>query len=112
MVLIYNIILMLLAIVLLPVILIAFVIQPKFRAGFWEKLGFYNFKNEDKKSTIFHAVSVGETNAIKDLVKLYRERHPEETIIVTKQGHISVSAIIIFSGLNTFRNDKMLKKKS
>jgi 3-deoxy-D-manno-octulosonic-acid transferase len=83
MVLIYNIVLIFLAIALLPVILIAFVIQPKFRAGFWQKLGFYKFNNSGKKTTVFHAVSVGETNAIKDLVKQYREKHPEEIIIVT-----------------------------
>lgn len=83
MVLIYNIVLIILAIALLPVILIAFIIQPKFRAGFWEKLGFYKFNNDSKKSTVFHAVSVGETNAIKDLVKQYREMHPNDVIIVT-----------------------------
>ncbi len=83
MVIIYNIFLILLAIVLLPVILIAFIVQPKFRAGFWEKIGFYKFDTKGKKSTVFHAVSVGETNAIKDLVKQYRQLHPDETIIVT-----------------------------
>lgn len=80
--LIYNIILIKLAIVLLPVILIAFIIQPKFRAGFWEKIGFYSF-DKNVKTTVFHAVSVGETNAIKELVKQYKEKNPDEHIIVT-----------------------------
>ncbi len=79
----YNIVLIFLAITLLPIILIAFIIQPKFRAGFWEKIGFYNYNTEGKKTTIFHAVSVGETNAIKDLVLEYRKQHPDELIIVT-----------------------------
>ena len=83
MIILYNIVLITLAIALLPIILIAFVIQPKFRAGFWEKIGFYKSSEKIIKSTVFHAVSVGETNAIKDLVKAYREKHPEETIIVT-----------------------------
>ena len=83
MIILYNIVLITLAIALLPIILIAFVIQPKFRAGFWEKIGFYKSSEKIIKSTVFHAVSVGETNSIKDLVKAYREKHPEETIIVT-----------------------------
>ena len=78
----YNIILIKLAILLLPVILIAFIIQPKFRAGFWEKIGFYSF-DKNVKTTVFHAVSVGETNAIKELVKQYKEKNPDEHIIVT-----------------------------
>lgn len=83
MILIYNLILIALSIVLLPIILIAFVVQPKFRAGFWEKIGFYKFDKTDKKSVVFHAVSVGETNAIKELVKQYRLKHPEDIIIIT-----------------------------
>lgn len=83
MIIIYNLVLISLVIALLPLILIAFIVQPKFRAGFWEKIGFYSFDKKDVKTTIFHAVSVGETNAIKDLVKAYRDKHPNEIIIVT-----------------------------
>ena len=83
MVFLYNIVLISLAITLFPIILIAFIIQPKFRAGFWEKLGFYSFEKKGCKTTIFHAVSVGETNAIKELVKAYRNKHPEEVIVIT-----------------------------
>lgn len=83
MVFIYNVVLISLAITFLPLILIAFVIQPKFRAGFWEKLGFYKFDKKGKKTTVFHAVSVGETNAIKELVKAYREKHQDEIIVIT-----------------------------
>ena len=79
----YNILLTSLAIAFFPLIMIAFIIQPKFRAGFWEKIGIYKARKKINKSTVFHAVSVGETNAIKDLVKAYREKHPEEIIIVT-----------------------------
>ena len=83
MIIIYNLVLISLVIALLPLILIAFIIQPKFRAGFWEKIGFYSFDKKDSKTTIFHAVSVGETNAIKDLVRAYGDKHPEEVIVVT-----------------------------
>lgn len=79
----YNLILIILSVILLPIILIAFIIQPKFRAGFWEKLGFYSFDKKGLKTTVFHAVSVGETNAVKELIKEYRKMHPEELIVVT-----------------------------
>ena len=82
-VLIYNFVLISIVITLLPIILIAFWIQPKFRAGFKEKIGFYKFNNNKKRATVFHAVSVGETNAIKELVKTYREQNPDDIIIVT-----------------------------
>ncbi len=80
---IYNLCLIVFSIILLPVILAAFIIQPKFRAGFWEKLGFYNYDKKGPKTTVFHAVSVGETNAIKELVKSYKNIHPDEKIIIT-----------------------------
>ena len=57
MVVVYNIVLIFLAIILLPVIAVAFYVQPKFRAGFKEKLGFYEFDNKGRKTTVFHAVS-------------------------------------------------------
>lgn len=83
MVFIYNVILIVLSIILLPIIIIAFIIQPKFRVGFWQKLGFYKFNKKGQKSTIFHAVSVGEANAIKELVIQYSYWHPEENIVIT-----------------------------
>ena len=88
---IYQFLLILSAIILLPVILIAFVIQPKFRAGFWQKIGFYDFENKNgKKTIVFHAVSVGEVNAVEALVKRAREEFQDYNIIlttVTKTGH-------------------------
>lgn len=79
----YNLILPIFAILFLPVILIAFVIQPKFRAGFCEKIGFYKFIKNGKKTVVFHAVSVGEVNAISALVKKYREKNPNVNIVLT-----------------------------
>lgn len=80
---IYNIVLLILTVLLSPVILIALIIQPKFRAGFFEKIGFYRFCQKGEKTVVFHAVSVGETNAIKDTVKAYKEKYPEKLIVVT-----------------------------
>ncbi len=83
MIIIYNLVLISLALILLPLILIAFVIQPKFRAGFFQKIGFYSFDKKNGKNVVFHAVSVGETNAIKEIVKRYHKIHPDENIIIT-----------------------------
>lgn len=90
----YQLILIYLLILISPIILIAFIIQPKFRAGFWQKIGLYDFDNNAirsaQKTIIFHAVSVGEVNAIEALVKRAREEHKDYNIIlttVTKTGH-------------------------
>lgn len=80
----YNLVLVTAAIVLLPVILIALALVPKFRAGFWTKLGFYKIDIDHAKDTIFfHAVSVGEVNAIEGLVKKTREEFPESNIVIS-----------------------------
>ena len=72
------------AIILLPVILVALIAVPKFRAGFWTKLGFYNIKPDRNRKTIFfHAVSVGEVNAIEMLVKTTRETFPDVNIVLS-----------------------------
>lgn len=85
----YNLFLAIALITLWPVVLIAFAIQPKFRAGFWEKIGFYSI-NLPKRPTIWvHAVSVGEVNAIEGLVKKLKEEFPTKNILlstVTRTG--------------------------
>ena len=87
----YNLFLITAAVALLPVILVALALVPKFRAGFWKKLGLYGDLNLDKtKETIFfHAVSVGEVNAIETLVKKTREAFPNANLVLsttTKTG--------------------------
>lgn len=81
----YNAVLITASIVFLPVILIALILVPKFRAGFWTKLGVYkNINLNHNKETIhFHAVSVGEVNAIETLVKKTREAFPESNIVLS-----------------------------
>ena len=83
---IYQILLILLAVILFPVIILAFIIQPKFRAGFWQKIGLYDFDKEQrdsKKTIVFHAVSVGEVNAVEALIKKAREEFRDYNIILT-----------------------------
>lgn len=80
---IYNIVLIFLSIFLSPIILLAFLIKPKLRAGFWQKLGFYKKINNKKQSILFHAVSVGEINAIESLVKKTKLEFPQYNIVIT-----------------------------
>lgn len=86
----YNLVFILATIIFLPVILIALILVPKFRAGFWTKFGFYNIKlNQDKNTIFFHAVSVGEVNAVETLIKKTRESFPDSNIVLsttTKTG--------------------------
>ena len=80
----YNFLLIVLFIAFSWVILIALAIKPKFRAGFFEKMGFYkNVSVVDKKNIVVHAVSVGEVIAVEKFVKNLRENFPEENIILT-----------------------------
>ena len=67
-------------------------IVPKFRTGFFQKIGFYNINLDKNKPTIlFHAVSVGEVNAIENLVKTAADNKLADYNIVlstvTKTGH-------------------------
>lgn len=81
---IYNFLLIVLFIAFSWAILIALAIKPKFRAGFFEKMGFYkNVSANDKKNIVVHAVSVGEVIAVEKFVKSLRENFPNENIILT-----------------------------
>lgn len=85
----YGIILPILAIKLSLIILLAFLIQPKFRAGFWQKIGFYPQNTTNKETILIHAVSVGEVNAVENLVKQIRKEFPINHIVLsttTKTG--------------------------
>lgn len=128
--LIYNTLITFAAILLLPLIAIALICVPKFRAGFWTKLGCYsNIKlNHDKETIFFHAVSVGEVNALEALIKKTREEFPDSNIVVsttTKTGQEiankklsnTVDVITYFpfdfffsviSFLNTLKPDKII----
>lgn len=80
----YNFILILSGILLSPVILLLFLIKPKLRAGFWQKIGFYTDINKSAKPLFwFHAVSVGEVNAIEALIKRFRQEFPDYKIVLS-----------------------------
>ena len=80
---IYNIFLLIFLIVFSPIIIIALALKPKLRAGFFPKAGFYKKNLCNKPSIWFHAVSVGEVNAVEGIIKKTREIFPEENIILT-----------------------------
>ena len=89
---IYNLFIILLIILFSPVIIIALIIKPKFRAGFFQKIGFYkNVKKEQgQKNIVIHAVSVGEVIAVEQFIKQLREKYQNDKIIlttVTKTGN-------------------------
>lgn len=89
MIFIYGLGLPLLAISLWVVILLAFIVQPKFGAGFFQKIGFYKENKSGRKTVLVHAVSVGEVNAVENLVKTMRKEFPDDYIVlstVTKTG--------------------------
>lgn len=90
MIFIYGLFSTLLAITLFPLILVAFIIKPKFRAGFFQKIGFYPKNNSNKKTIFFHAVSVGEVNAVEQLIKKIKITFPDYNLILsttTKTGN-------------------------
>ena len=75
-----------------PVIIIAMLIKPKFRAGFFQKAGFYRDikKADNKKTIVIHAVSVGEVIAVEKFIKVLRENYKNDRIVlttVTKTGN-------------------------
>ena len=89
---IYNFLVILLLLIFSPVIIIAMLIKPKFRAGFFQKAGFYRDikKADNKKTIVIHAVSVGEVIAVEKFIKVLRENYKNDRIVlttVTKTGN-------------------------
>ncbi len=80
---IYSAILIIAAIMFSPIIGLLFITIPKLRAGFKEKIGFYNKNNMQRPVIWLHAVSVGETNAIEQLVFKIKEQFPNHSIAIT-----------------------------
>jgi 3-deoxy-D-manno-octulosonic-acid transferase len=79
----YNLSLIFLSIIISPAIIIAFLIKPKLRAGFWQKIFLKDQQNKEKQSIWFHAVSVGEVNAVEALVKKAKQDFSDYRIVVT-----------------------------
>jgi 3-deoxy-D-manno-octulosonic-acid transferase len=92
---IYNLLLILGLVLLAPVWIGYLLLVPKARAGFWEKLGVYPVRLKDqirtlpsdKKMLWFHAVSVGEFNAIKSLIPELQANYNVVISTTTRTGH-------------------------
>lgn len=86
-----------------PVLVLWAVWVPKIRAGFWQKLGFYSNEQRERlanfadykvtnpavKTYWFHAVSVGELNALRPLLRRCLENNNTQIVIsaTTKTGY-------------------------
>ena len=49
--------------------------DPHYGKGFWQLLGL-NLPYFPQGCVVFHAASMGEANAIKPLIRSFKERHP------------------------------------
>lgn len=89
----YNVLLSLALVALSPVWAAYLLLVPKMRAGFWEKLGFLPaplqemLKRESGRRIWFHAVSVGEFNAIKPLIADLCADYDIVVSTTTRTGH-------------------------
>lgn len=80
---IYNTFLIIFTVLFSPLILLLFLLKPKYRAGFFVKTGFYPKIKDARPSVLFHAVSVGEVNAVEGLIKRFKKDFPGFRIILT-----------------------------
>lgn len=107
----YNIILHLAAIILLPYFLLKMLTTKKYREGIPERFGFVDsakFRNLKGGKTVWvHAVSVGETKAVLPVLKLLKRRRPDVRIVFStvtatgnrtaaKEGKGLIDALIYF----------------
>lgn len=91
----YNFLLILGLFLLFPFWVGYLALVPKARAGFWEKLGHYppdllsrlNQRIPGKKRVWFHAVSVGEFNAIRTLIPELKQEFDVVISTTTRTGH-------------------------
>ena len=85
----YEILSTIVFLIMLPFWLILGQLKPKLVVGFRQKCGFYNRFEAcglghcgEAKTILFYGVSVGEVNAMENLIKKTREIHPNFNIIV------------------------------
>jgi len=96
----YNVILIVVALILVPYYLIKGLRYGKTRRGIRERFGWYDknklAKLDGKQVFWVHAVSVGETRAAIPLIKVLRKTYPDAGILisnVTETGHAIASEI-------------------
>lgn len=90
----YDIVVWLTALFLVPCYLLRGLLQGKVRRGIRERLGFFandRFTGYDERQVFWiHAVSVGETRAAIPLIKALRSQYPQAVLLlsnVTETGH-------------------------
>ncbi|MEA3543954.1 MAG: 3-deoxy-D-manno-octulosonic acid transferase [Thermodesulfobacteriota bacterium] len=90
----YNLLLVISALFLVPYYLLRGLRYGKCRRGIRERLGYYSVEQlnqlRENKTIWIHAVSVGETRAAKPLIRQIRLRYPDYLILVTnvtETGH-------------------------
>lgn len=89
----YNLFLAVALVLLSPVWVVYLLAVPKARAGFWEKLGFLpktltlESSPRTRPRLWFHAVSVGEFNAIKSLIATLQTEYDIVLSTTTRTGH-------------------------
>lgn len=96
----YDLLLIITFLLLLPVLLYKMIFKGKYREGLQERLGFLSARLsylQDEPTIWFHAVSVGETVAASSVVAEVRERYPDHRIVfstVTDTGQEMAHKII------------------
>lgn len=96
----YDIVVWLTALFLVPCYLVRGLLQGKVRRGIRERLGFFargRFHDHAQRQVVWiHAVSVGETRAAIPLIKALRAAHPQAVLVlsnVTETGHAIAQGI-------------------
>ncbi|MBI5599416.1 MAG: 3-deoxy-D-manno-octulosonic acid transferase [Deltaproteobacteria bacterium] len=107
----YDILLHLSLVTLLPYFLVKMISSGKYRRGLAERLGFFRSAKFEgfggSRVVWFHAVSVGEARAVMPMLRVFRERHPEVKIVFStvtatgndiakKEGALLIDALIYF----------------
>jgi 3-deoxy-D-manno-octulosonic-acid transferase len=90
----YNILIHLVFLFLLPYFILTMAFEGRYRRGLVERFGFLSREKlkslSGSRVVWFHAVSVGETKAVIPLVRLFKNRHPEVKVVfstVTPTGN-------------------------
>lgn len=104
---IYDLLLIILALFASPIVLYRVIFKKKYRASFWQRLGF-SFPVIDKGSRPLiwiHAVSVGETKAVSNLVKSIKKEWNNPIILissVTETGHAEAKRCLSFADYHVY----------
>jgi 3-deoxy-D-manno-octulosonic-acid transferase len=85
----YNLILKMVALLASPFVIGVLPFMPKWRRGFWARLGFYSRDVREALADLprprvwFHASSVGELSAVAPIAASLKERHPNMAVVVS-----------------------------